>query len=184
MTVLPQSPTTAEPPAPPEERLFRVRRHGRILTLPVLLLIADAGAAGFFVGRFPDSWMNWAAGLGAIAIALLLGIVPLLGWLTDSVTVTTRRVIVRRGFFVHRRSEIPMSRIREVRLKRGPLQQLFGSGDIELLVGADAPIVLRDRPGPKLILDALHELIEQNFVAQTVRAAGHAPDDTVIVTGR
>ncbi len=153
----------AEPHAKPEEKLFRVRRQARGLTLPVLVLLALAAAAGFFVGRLPEDWMNWAAGLGAVAIALLLGVGPLLGWLTDSVTVTDRRVIVKHGFFVHRRSEIPLSRVREVRLKRGPLQQLFGSGDIELMVGAEAPVVLRDRPGPRLILDALQELVEENY---------------------
>ena len=152
-----------EPARAPETRLFRVRRQGRVLALPVLVLLVLAAAAGFFVGRLPEAWMNLAAGLGAIAVALLLGLGPLLGWLTDSVTVTDRRVIVKHGFFVHRRSEIPLSRVREVRLKRGPLQQLFGSGDIELMVGAEAPVVLRDRPGPRLILDALQELVEENY---------------------
>lgn len=147
-----------------EKPILSVRRQGRRLTLPVLLLIALAAVSGYFVGTFPEAWMNWAACLGAIAIALLLGVGPVLGWLANRITITNRRVIVRRGFFVHRRSEMPLSRIREVRTKRGPVQRLFGSGDIELLVGIDAPIVLRDVPGSQGIVDALHELIEHNYV--------------------
>ena len=154
----------AEAPLAAEKPILSVRRQGRRLTLPVLLLIMLAAASGYFVGTFPEAWMNWASGLGAIAIALLLGVCPVLGWLANRITITNRRVIVRRGFFVHRRSEMPLSRIREVRTKRGPLQRLFGSGDIELLVGIDAPIVLRDVPGPENIVDALHELIEHNYV--------------------
>lgn len=154
-----------ETPTQPEASLFSLRRHGRALTLPVLVLFMIAGASGFFVGALPEGWMNWAAGLGAIALALLLGVGPLLGWLTNRVTVTTRRVIVRRGFFVHRRSEVPLSRVREVRSKRSIVQRMFGSGDIELMVGADAPIVLRDVPAPADAIEALHELIEQNYVA-------------------
>lgn len=146
-----------------ETVVVRLRRHGRRIVLPVLLLIALAGASGFWVGALPEAWMNWAAGLGAVAIALLLGIGPILGWLNDRVVVTDRRVIVRRGFFVQRRSEVPLSRVREVRSRRGPVQRMFGSGDVELLVGAEEPMVLRDVPAPALLTDALQELIESNF---------------------
>lgn len=158
VSIQPETPIEAEKP------VLSVRRQGRILALPVLLLIALAGLSGYFVGALPDAWMNWAAGLGALALALLLGIGPVLGWLTNRVTLTNRRVITRSGFFVHRRSEIPLSRVREVRSKRGPMQRMFGSGDVELLVGPDAPTVLRDVPGPEAIVDALQELIEQNYL--------------------
>lgn len=162
------TPANAAGPANPpvETTLFSLRRQGRVLTLPVLLLVALAAASGYFVGTLPEDWMNWAAGFGALALALLLGVGPVLGWLTNRVTVTTRRVILRRGFFVHRRSEVPLSRVREVRLKRGIVQRMFGSGDIELMVGVDAPILLRDVPAPGLAVDALHELIEQNYLVE------------------
>lgn len=144
--------------------ILSLRKHGRVLTLPVLVLLALAAAAGYFVGRFSESWMNWAAGLGAIALALLLGIGPLLSWLVNRSTITTRRVVLRRGFFVHRRTEIPLSRIREVRLKRGPIQRMFKSGDVELVVGAEAPTVLRGVPGVIAVADALQELIEADYL--------------------
>jgi membrane protein YdbS with pleckstrin-like domain len=171
---------TAEEDAPREQLVLSVRRHGRVLVLPVLLLLVLAPVSGFFVGRLPEQWMNWAAALGAVAVALLLCIGPVLGWLVNKVTITSRRVIVRSGFFVHRRSEVPLSRVREVRMKRGPVQQLFRSGDIELMVGADTPLVLRDRPGPVVIVDALQELIEKNFL----QAQTDAADDTRVVPPR
>ena len=153
-----------------ERPILSVRRQGRILALPVLLLIVLAAAAGYFVGALPEAWMNWAAGLGALAVGLLLGVGPILGWLTNRVTITSRRVIVRRGFFVHRRSEIPLSRVREVRSRRGIGQRMFGAGDLELLVGPDAPTLLRDVPTPDAIVDALQELIEQDYLRE-----GRAP---------
>src|SRR5690606_21130373 len=107
---------------------------------------------------------------------------PILSWLTHRVTITTRRVIIRRGFFVHRRSEVPLSRVREVRSKRGPVQRLFGSGDIELLVGVDAPVLLRDVPNVILVVDALQELIEQDFRHST-SAGGAMPGDTTVLPG-
>jgi len=152
--------------------VMRVHRHGRRLALPVLVLIVLAAASGFFIGDLPEPWMNWVAGAGAAALALLLGIMPIFAWLTNRVTVTSRRVILRDGFFVHRRSEIPMSRVREVRSRRGPLQRLFGSGDVHLLVGPDAPTILRDLPKPELVIDALQELIERNFEPGAIVADG------------
>lgn len=165
-----------------EMPILSLRRHGRALTLPVLVLLALAAAAGYFVGRLPESWMNWAAGLGAVALSLLLGIGPLLSWLVNRSSITTRRVVLRRGFFVHRRTEIPLSRVREVRLKRGPLQRMFRSGDVELVVGAKTPTVLRDVPGVMVVADALQELIEADYLNPLQTDAGQH-DPAVVGSG-
>lgn len=154
---------TGQPDLQVEAVVLRLHRHGRRLVFPVIVLIALAAASGYFVGALPEAWMNWSAGLGAAALALLLGIGPILGWLSSRSVVTNRRVILREGFFVHRRSEVPITRVREVRSRRGPIQRMFGSGDIELLVGPDAPTVLHDVPSPDLVIDAIQELIERNF---------------------
>lgn len=158
-----------------ETPIVSLRRHGRVLTLPVIVLLVLAAAAGYFAGGLPESWMNWAAGLGALALALLLGVGPVLGWLANRATITNRRVIVRRGFFVHRRTEIPLSRVREVRSKRGPVQRMFGSGDVELVVGVDAPTVLRDVPGATAVGDALQELIERDYLSGGAAAGAQHP---------
>ena len=178
-----------------EETLLRLRRHGRVLVLPVLVMLALAAAAGYFVGALPEAWMNWAAGLGALALFLLLGLGPVLGWLSNRTIITDRRVIVRQGFFVHRRSEVPLSRVREVRSRRGPVQRLFGSGDIELMVAADAPARLRDVPGPQAVVEALQQLVEQAYQRASapwppaaVAAPGSNPfgygETTVLPSGR
>lgn len=164
-----------EPAIEVETVIVRLRRHGRRLVPPVLLLILLAAASGFWVGALPEAWMNWAAGLGAIAIALLLGAGPILAWLNNRVIVTDRRVIVRQGFLVQRRAEVPISRVREVRSRRGIVQRMFGSGDVELLVGADEPTILRDVPAPALLADALQELIERNYDRIGGPSAGFGP---------
>ncbi|MGK0716314.1 PH domain-containing protein [Leucobacter sp. W1153] len=164
------TPRPTEPPIQAESVVLRLRRHGRALTLPVLVLTALAGASGFWVGTLPETWMNLAALGGAVAIALLLGVGPVLGWLSRRTLVTNRRVITRRGVFVQHRSEVPLNRVREVRSKRTVMQRVFGSGDIELLGGAggiDGSTVLRDVPGFVLVTDALQELIELNFAHDT-----------------
>ncbi|WP_449281115.1 PH domain-containing protein [Leucobacter sp.] len=150
----------------PEAVVLRFRRHGRRLVPPVVALIAVAAAAGYWVGALPDTWMNLLAGAGAALLGLLLGVLPVLAWLAHRTTVTTRRVIVRRGLFVHQRSEVALGRVREVKTRRSVLQRLRGSGDIDLLHGAES-LRLEDVPGVQGIADALRELMERNYAHAT-----------------
>src|SRR5690606_31479969 len=89
-------------------------------------------------------------------------LLPLLFWLTERITITTRRIILRRGMFVRHRSEIPLSRIREVSSRSTIVQRMFRAGDIELKVGADARLV-PDVPGVNGVIDALQALIERDY---------------------
>lgn len=165
--------TSTEPQADPiqvEHLLLRIRRHARVLTLPILFLLATSAAAGFWVGALPESWMNLAAAFGAVLVALVLGVGPLVSWLASRTLVTTRRIIVRRGLFVQHRSELSLARVREVRTRRTLWQRAFGSGDIELAAGVDEPTVLRDVPSCLMVAEALRILVEQNFAQATSRS--------------
>lgn len=148
--------------AQPEVVVLRFRRHGRHLVLPVLALLVIAAAAGYWVGALPAAWMNLAAGAGAVLLALLLGILPVLAWLAHRTTVTTRRVILRRGLFSRHRSEVSLGRVREVRSRRGLLQRMRGAGDIELLHGSES-LRLVDVPGSERVADALQDLMARNY---------------------
>lgn len=148
--------------ARPEVVVLRMRRHGRRLVLPVIVLIAVAGAAGYWAGALPEPWMNLAAGAGAVLIALLLGLLPVLSWLSRRVTVTSRRVIIREGAFARHRSEVALVRVREVRTRRSLGQRMWGSGDIELMVGAESTRLV-DVPSVTTVADALQELVERNY---------------------
>lgn len=168
-------PSTSAAPVDAEVVVVRLRRHGRRLLLPVLVLIATAGAAGYWVGSLPDAWMNITAAAAAALVAFVLGIGPILGWLATRTTITTRRVIMRRGFFVHHRNEVPLARVREVRSRRGPVQRVFGSGNVVLVVGAEVPVVLRDVPGPVAVADALQELVGREYARDSTAAVQFRP---------
>lgn len=159
----------SEAPAEPEAIVVRVRRHGRRLTLPVIALVAIAGAAGYFIGWFPEAWMNIAAAIGALGLMLLLGIVPILAWLSHRTVVTTRRVISHRGFLVRHRSEVSLARVREVKSRQNLVQRMFGSGDVQLFVGAESTTIA-DAPDARHLHASLQELSERSYDEQ-VRAA-------------
>lgn len=147
-----------EPPSRPEVVVLRVRRHGRHLTVPVVLLFAIAAATGYWVGSFAQPLANVAAGIAAILLSILLVFLPILTWLAERTTITTRRVIMRRGFFVRHRLEISLSRVSEVRTRRTVGQRMHGSGDIDLCVGPDRTTVA-DVPGMTRVAEAVQELV-------------------------
>ena len=155
----------------PEVIVLRVRPHARRLLLPVLVVVAVAAVAGYWVGALPDTWMNVLAGVGAAALVVLVGVLPLLSWLTRRTTVTSRRVIVRSGVFVRQRSEVQLSRVREVRTRRGLLQRLWGASDIELMFGTES-VIVHDVPGAATVAEALHDLMERNYAKASREATG------------
>jgi uncharacterized membrane protein YdbT with pleckstrin-like domain len=165
----------------PEAVVARLRPHGRALFWPSLALIAILGAAGYFYGSFAEPWQNLAVLGAALLLALLLWLLPLLAWLGRHYTITTRRIVLRSGFFVRVRQELLHSRGYDVTVRKHALQSLFRSGDVLINTGLDHPVVLRDVPGADLVQAALHDLMElsQNPVAaRRQQEQSAAPDET------
>jgi uncharacterized membrane protein YdbT with pleckstrin-like domain len=165
----------------PEAVVARLRPHGRALFWPSLALIAILAAAGYFYGSFDEPWQNLAVLGAALLLALLLWLLPLLAWLGRHYTITTRRIVLRSGFFVRVRQELLHSRGYDVTVRKHALQSLFRSGDVLINTGLDHPVVLRDVPGADLVQAALHDLMElsQNPVAvRRQQEQSAAPDET------
>lgn len=145
--------------------VVRLRSHGRALFWPTVLLLVVSGGVGFGYGRLPEEWQNLAI-LGAAALIVLVGCVgPYVRWMARTITITSERVVLRSGVLVRERREVRNSRIEEVTVRRRGLQLLFATGDVLLDTGASRPVVLRDVSSPKLVAEAIDDLV------------GDAPDD-------
>lgn len=165
----------------PEAVVARLRPHGRAMFWPSVALVAVLGATGYFYGSFAEPWQNLSVLAAALLLALLLWLLPLLFWLGRHYTITTRRIVLRSGFFVRVRQELLHSRGYDVTVRKNALQSLFRSGDVLINTGLDHPIVLRDVPAADLVQEALHDLMElsQNPVAaRRQRDQSAAPDET------
>lgn len=145
----------------PERLVTNVRRHGRYLFMPALIFIAVCGLVPFLMGRFGESWINIAIVVAGIVVVLLMSAMPFVYWLGNRSTLTTRRVIVRRGFFTRERTELLLVRGFQVSIRRGPLQAMFGSGDIVIDTGVAHPTVVPDVPRAKSFLAALHGVMAE-----------------------
>lgn len=166
-----------------ERVIARLRPHGRALFWPSLVFIVVAAAVGYFNGRFAVDWQNAAVFAGGFFVVFLLWFLPLIAWLGKRYVITTRRLILRTGFFVRVRQELLHSRGYDVTVRQNGLQALFRSGNILINTGLEKPVLLRDVPGADLVQAALHDLMEagQNPIAARRQAeASRAPDETAV----
>jgi membrane protein YdbS with pleckstrin-like domain len=154
---------TSTPPQreAPEQVVVRLRRSGRHLVWPALFFVAICFCTGYWWGSFAVAWLNTALPIAAGVLTLLLSLTPLVFWLNRVTIITTKRLIVTRGFFVRERTEFLLGRASDAALRRGPLQLLTGSGDVIVHAGADGTMILRDVPRARLVHRALTDLIER-----------------------
>ncbi|MDZ8201553.1 PH domain-containing protein [Microbacterium sp. SSW1-59] len=171
-------PLVPAPGAPtPELRIARVRPHARRLFWSVLVLLAVAGAVGYFYGNLPAPFENWMLLTAAAVIVFLLVLLPFLAWWSRTYVITTRRVIERHGVFVRRRRELSHVRGYSIGVRRGVLQRMWGAGTLTLSNGVDEPLRLRNIPHVALVHEALVDQVEVNQIlahrdAQTVTPTG------------
>lgn len=123
----------------------------------VLIILAVAG----FV-YMPDSWKP--AGTWTLLVLLLVGLAafvgwPWLRWVTDTYTVTNRRIITRTGIFTKSGHDIPLSRISNVAYERDLIDRFFKAGTLELQTSADEPLYLRDIPNAEQVHVMLTDLL-------------------------
>jgi membrane protein YdbS with pleckstrin-like domain len=158
-------PLTPAPGAPtPELLVARFRGHARRLTWSALVLIAVAGACGYFYGNLPAPFEDWMLLTAAAVVVLLLVLLPYLAWAGHVYTITTRRVMERRGVFGAKRRELAHVRGYTLTVRRGLLQRLWGAGTITLKNGVDEPLRLANIPSVELVHEALVDQVEVNQI--------------------
>ncbi|MBP2378264.1 membrane protein YdbS with pleckstrin-like domain [Microbacterium phyllosphaerae] len=154
-------PTMPPPGVPTEELLIaRFRTHARRLFWSALVLIGVFGATAYFFDNLPAPFENWMLLSAAGALVLLLVVVPYVVWYSRTVTVTTRRVIVRHGIGARSRREMSHARGYTIGVRRGVLQRLWGVGTITLSNGVDEPLRLPNVPTVTLVHETLADQIE------------------------
>lgn len=140
----------------------RLRPHARRLVAPALLLVVVAGGTAFFAGSLAEDWENALLVAGGIAVIGLGALLPFMVWLGRRTIITTRRLVVRHGLLTRVHQELLHSRGYDLTVRQSALQRVFGSGDIRINAGLEAPVVLRDLPRALLVAEALQDLMEGN----------------------
>lgn len=168
---------TPPPGAPaPELLVARFRAHARRLGWSALVLIGVAGATAFLYDNLPAPLENWMLLSAAGAVVLVVVVIPYLVWFSRTYTITTRRVVARRGLLTRHRAEFSHARGYRIVVRRGPLQRMWGAGTLTLVNGVDTPLRLTNIPRAELVHETLVDQIEVNqILAQREVPTGQMP---------
>lgn len=145
-----------------ESVVVSTRTHPKALLLPVLalvVLLAVGVAVQVWVGTNVLTWIVWAL----VLIGVLWWFVwPLLVWLAASYTVTTRRLITRRGVLTRHGHDIPLSRISDVEYEMGLIDRMLGCGTLRISdASTDGEVVLPDIPHVEAVQRTINDLLHQ-----------------------
>ena len=118
-----------------ERVIFHAHSHWKNIFWPVVLLLAlGALVTVTLLEWLPDPADQGVARWAVVAVAALLGIAfgvwPIVVWLASSDTLTTRRLISRRGVFSREWRDIPIDRVQAVSYRRTLLDRILGCGTL------------------------------------------------------
>lgn len=147
-------------PATAEMRIAKTRSHARRLFWSALVLIAVAGAVGYFYDNVPPGYEDWMLYTAAGVVVVLLVVLPFLRWWARSYTVTTQRVLSRSGVLAVHRRELTHVRGYTIQMRRGIMQRMWGAGTLTLSNGVDEPMRLVNIPNVVLLHETLIDQVE------------------------
>lgn len=125
-----------------EKVVFTAHAHWKNLVVPVLVTVAAAGAATYALLELVPSpqdhaWQRWAIAAVAALLVVVFGLWPFLGWLTSTDTLTTRRLISRRGILSREGKDIPIDRVHSVSYRQSLLDRMLGCGTLVVQTAGD-----------------------------------------------
>jgi uncharacterized membrane protein YdbT with pleckstrin-like domain len=144
-----------------EEVVVHRHPHVRVLFRPAVVTVVVAGVAGLLIAVVSQPSTRW--GIAAAALVVLLASVsrPVLHWLTTTLTVTDRRLLLRSGVFARYGRDIPLDRIEEVSFEHTLLERALRCGTLYVeLAGERGVVVVQNVPRVEQVQAAVYELLE------------------------
>ncbi len=131
-----------------EQVVFTAHSHWKNILGPVLVTVLAVAGAAAVVVLVPDpgqAWLRWAAIGFAALLVLWFGLRPFLTWVTSTDTLTTRRLISRRGVLAREGKDIPIDRVHSVSYRQSLLDRVLGCGTLVVeTAGDDSDVELFD----------------------------------------
>lgn len=150
-----------------EQVIFHLRTHVKALLLPVLVLLLLAVGIGFGLRALPADETIGTAGRWAI---LIVGVVvfvcwvvwPFLTWLTTTYTVTSERLLTRRGIITRTGRDIPLRVINDVAYEMQLNDRILRCGTLVVSAASEqGQVRLNDVPRVQEVQLRLSELVRE-----------------------
>jgi uncharacterized membrane protein YdbT with pleckstrin-like domain len=132
-----------------EEVCLEARRHGIVLTAPLVWAIVIAGVGGVLTTA---PWPLSIAGAVLVGLSALVAVRAVWRWERTKIVVTTDKVFVVNGTWRRRARAVRLAAVEAVELEQTLAGQLLGYGTV--IVG---PLALDHVPKPK----SLYRLVER-----------------------
>ncbi|HQY33012.1 MAG TPA: PH domain-containing protein [Actinotalea sp.] len=164
-----------------ERVIFSAHSHWKNLVGPVLVTLAAVGAVVFGLTWLVPSpedqaWQRWTILAVATLLTLVFGLWPFLGWLASTDTLTTRRLISRRGVLSREGKDLPIDRVQSVSYRRSVLDRMLGCGTLIVqTAGETSDVELYDVAHiERRILQVQEILLDEQIPAEGTVAPGSA----------
>ena len=143
--------------------VIRTRTHAKALFWPALGLVVIGAAVGAGCALVPGE-ARPVGQLGVALVGLVLSVwwsvIPFLRWRTTTYTVTTRRLLTRRGIISRTGQQVPLDRVVEVSLVRSLTDRMLGCGTLTMVTaGEDGAVVFDHVPEVETVHAELSELL-------------------------
>ena len=146
-----------------EQVVLRTRTHAKALFSPASGLVVIGAAVGAGCALIPGEARpvgQLGVALVGLALAVWWSVIPFLRWRATTYTVTTRRLLTRRGILSRTGHQIPLDRVVEVSLVRSLGDRILGCGTLTIITaGEDGALVLDDVPEVETVHAELSELL-------------------------
>lgn len=136
--------------------------HVRVLVRPAVVTVVAVGLAGLLVAVVAQPSTRW--GIVAVALVVLAASVsrPVLRWLTTTLTVTDRRLLLRSGVLARYGRDIPLGRVEDVSFEHTILERMLGCGTLYVELVADrGVVVVQNVPRVEQVHTVIVELLEE-----------------------
>lgn len=150
-----------------EEIQLDLRTHWKALVLPVLLLVVliaiVAATAALTQGTDWGMWAVVVVAAMALVLAVIGTLIPVWRWNSSRYVFTNRRVSYRHGLLTKRGRDIPLYRINDVAIEKGPVDRVLGCGTLVISDATDkAGMEMRDVPDVESVQVTLQNLLFQH----------------------
>lgn len=146
-----------------ERVIFEAHSHWKNIFVPVLVTVAVTALAVFALVQWVDedqAWQRWGVVAVAGLLVLVFGLWPIVVWLASTDTLTTRRLISRRGVFSREGKDIPIDRVQSVSYRRTFIERILGCGTLVVqTAGETSDVELTDVAHIERRLMQVQELI-------------------------
>lgn len=143
-----------------EHVVISTRTHPKVLLGPLALLVILL-AVGVVDQQLFDAHALHVVVWVLVAIGIVWFVVlPVLQWLAATYTITTRRLITRRGLLTRKGHDIPLTRISDVEYEMSLLDRMLGCGTLMISdASTDGEVTLHDIPHVEAVQRRLNDLL-------------------------